>query len=1272
MKNIEDLLSPLIQTQFPTFYQEEGPLFVEFVKQYYKWLESTNQSLYFSRNLLEYKDIDKTIDSFIIHFKETYMKELPLTTEVDERLFLKNILELYQNKGNEQSVKLALRALYNQDSSIYLPGDDLLKPSDGKWVKPKYLEVSPSNRNKTFVNKEIQGTISQAKAFCEECVVKRINGKYINVLFLSNVRGNFVYGEKIVQSSNTNIIDAPSVTGSLTNLTVLNGGANFNVGDEFNVVSNNGKKAKAIVASISSETGKVNFSIDDGGWGFSNNANVYVSDKVLKFENLSNSNNSITEFQLFETVSQNLTSIGFNSAVNAQFFTANTRIFAQGNSSVSNSYAGIVSVSLTTNSVGVIKVSNILGNIVATNTTFKADLVDLAFDTSSNISLFANGVTIETVNSTSNANAYVITSTVSNSTHGSLLLRPMTGNVYSTNSVFRLSNNHSITGTVNTYSSNLYFTAAVVNDSISTAYGTLIGQNSTHIGLDSVLNTFYTNTIFSSIKGQTSNSFANITFVSTGADATFKIGSLDYEETILLTPDLLSSNNTGNVPFIDINLDLSPNNANATGYGFVKFPGADQNTILLDALRFNSTVIGKISSLNSINPGSSYNIDPFVLVYEKDVAGYDRKNFTINITNPTKLFTLGERVYQTYNFSAVQLSVNNFSGTAANGTSMTSFEVNEFVYQSNGTSNIATGFVSSAAVTGGNGTVLLYSVNGSFELTSTHGYQLQTVTSGATANISLINTSATIATTAYGEIDTGSNDSVLFVKRQSFENTFGVGNTLIGITSGSQAVISGVFIDASSNAIGKNALIGANVQTSNAVITSLNVIDSGFGYLDKENVSLEKQGSSYIATAKTSLLNQGVGQGYYKTTGGHLSSDKKLIDSDYFQDYSYEIQSKVPFSKYSEILKKLVHVAGTKMFGKVMIDSFSNNQISISNSISRFLNVEYSDGTSGKSFINSELIVFSNGVSNSTLAFVNNSNIAESISNSSNIIVIEVPDSNNSFVVGREVYMPNANSFSASGNLVAKNSNTSANITILYVVNNYGIFNSSNTISGFISSNVSNTTTTTTTLSKSVEIFGYGNVYSPTISTLTLPVSNTLGSLLSGTINVSNSSVNVIGTSTSFNTIFSNNHWIQIISGATTDLKQIRSVTNSTHMVLRGYPSISNLVSTYKKSSPFISNTEIKMPNSSTNTAYGNVFSYIANSTYFTYYINNVHGSFENANTVEGFINSTTTNTYSLFTAINTLVIANTENDLPDTSTLTGVTSNTSANVSYITVRIEK
>ena len=42
MSLIQKNISNFIESQFPDIYKEEGPIFVEFVKNYYEWLEDKN------------------------------------------------------------------------------------------------------------------------------------------------------------------------------------------------------------------------------------------------------------------------------------------------------------------------------------------------------------------------------------------------------------------------------------------------------------------------------------------------------------------------------------------------------------------------------------------------------------------------------------------------------------------------------------------------------------------------------------------------------------------------------------------------------------------------------------------------------------------------------------------------------------------------------------------------------------------------------------------------------------------------------------------------------------------------------------------------------------------------------------------------------------------------------------------------------------------------------------------------------------------------------
>ena len=65
----------------------------------------------------------------------------------------------------------------------------------------------------------------------------------------------------------------------------------------------------------------------------------------------------------------------------------------------------------------------------------------------------------------------------------------------------------------------------------------------------------------------------------------------------------------------------------------------------------------------------------------------------------------------------------------------------------------------------------------------------------------------------------------------SFENSFGI----TGVTSGATADILTVVNDDSSKRMGDNAVIGATAQTANGVATEVEVIDSGFGYINKDS-----------------------------------------------------------------------------------------------------------------------------------------------------------------------------------------------------------------------------------------------------------------------------------------------------------------------------------------------------------------------------------------------------------------------------------------------------
>lgn len=301
--DIEKFISPLIASQFPSFYKEEGPNFIAFVKAYYEWLEQSNNPIYHARRMMSYTDIDETTEQFIEYFKNTYIDTLPENIVGDKRLLIKHITDLYGSKGTQRSYELLFRLLFNEDIELYFPGKHLFTSSDATYFVPKYIEVSDSEFLADLIGKKIYS--ESGSGIVENYAIQKISNKVINSLNLSNITGNFKFGEKIycddlyintntgkkinmyeysllslTQQNNyqlaLNSDNAPVIFGSLSSVSIINGGSGYEIGERVEVYGQ-GKRAAAVVSSTRNENGRVTFKLIDGGFGFTKNAIVTVS-----------------------------------------------------------------------------------------------------------------------------------------------------------------------------------------------------------------------------------------------------------------------------------------------------------------------------------------------------------------------------------------------------------------------------------------------------------------------------------------------------------------------------------------------------------------------------------------------------------------------------------------------------------------------------------------------------------------------------------------------------------------------------------------------------------------------------------------------------------------------------------------------------------------------------------------------------------------------------------------------------------------------------------
>lgn len=319
MKSIEKNISHFVENQFPDFYKESGPEFISFMKAYYEWLEDTDNVIYEARSLPQYRDIDTTVDDFIVYFKEKYLKNIQFDTATNKISLIKNAISLYRSKGTERSIDLFFKLIYGTDAEIYYPADNILRVSDGIWEKPLYLEISSSQYNVDYIGKQVVGSLSGAKAFVERYIRRRTNRGYVNILYISGITGEFINGEVIGITVNSkpsfNLDKRATLIGSVTSVTVIDKGRDFKVGDLVNFSSpERGLGGIARVESVSNATGIIDFLFIDGGWGYTLDSESIVSEKVITATNIQSKVDSIDTYSLFENAIQPLANITFNSA----------------------------------------------------------------------------------------------------------------------------------------------------------------------------------------------------------------------------------------------------------------------------------------------------------------------------------------------------------------------------------------------------------------------------------------------------------------------------------------------------------------------------------------------------------------------------------------------------------------------------------------------------------------------------------------------------------------------------------------------------------------------------------------------------------------------------------------------------------------------------------------------------------------------------------------------------------------------------------------------
>lgn len=232
--------------QVPDFLRRDHPRLIEFLEAYFEWLETFGGPFYAIDKLADLADVDRTLDSFLVSFRKTYLDGFPEELAVSEagepldiRSLIKNATAYYRRKGSEKGFQLLFRILMDLSLEVVYPKNQVLRSSDGKWIQENSLRLTTRNGVENF--EMIQRTLKQYDRVTKELTaygtVDRvlqfsIEQYDVTEVYLKDIFGTFTTNSDVSCLVESGATLSESVFSIIDSFTVEEAGKGYKVGDK--------------------------------------------------------------------------------------------------------------------------------------------------------------------------------------------------------------------------------------------------------------------------------------------------------------------------------------------------------------------------------------------------------------------------------------------------------------------------------------------------------------------------------------------------------------------------------------------------------------------------------------------------------------------------------------------------------------------------------------------------------------------------------------------------------------------------------------------------------------------------------------------------------------------------------------------------------------------------------------------------------------------------------------------------------------------------------
>ena len=225
------------------------------------------------QDLLNFRDPDKAISNFLTKFRNEFLNTLPETLDgnVDKRKLIKNIKSVYRAKGTARGHEVFFRFLFNLDSEVFYPREQMLRVSDGQFDTKKVLRaLGTVGDTSDLIGRTITGQTSSATAIVENVFKFQIGANTVTEFILNqeSISGTFVTSEEVrgTETDTSDTFIKATVTGIPDIVSITNDGGLLSPDDAI-TLSGGGQSAIIQVDNVGSGA-ITEILIDDAGTGY--------------------------------------------------------------------------------------------------------------------------------------------------------------------------------------------------------------------------------------------------------------------------------------------------------------------------------------------------------------------------------------------------------------------------------------------------------------------------------------------------------------------------------------------------------------------------------------------------------------------------------------------------------------------------------------------------------------------------------------------------------------------------------------------------------------------------------------------------------------------------------------------------------------------------------------------------------------------------------------------------------------------------------------------